>query len=35
MYWYDMTGEGKYKIVMETIREQLNRHLRTLSGGFW
>ena len=35
MYWYDRTGEEKYKIAIDTIREQLNRHPRTPSGGFW
>lgn len=35
MYWYDLTGEEKYKIPMDTIREQMNRHPRTPSGGFW
>ena len=35
MYWYDITDEEKYRIPMDTIREQLNRHPRTPSGGFW
>lgn len=35
LYWYDRTGEEKFKIAIDTIREQLNRHPRNPSGGFW
>ena len=35
LYWYERTGEEKYRVAMDTIREQLNRHPRTPSGGFW
>ncbi|KAI1823533.1 cell wall glycosyl hydrolase YteR [Xylaria intraflava] len=35
LYWYDQTGEAKYKDAASIIREQLNRHPRTATGGFW
>ncbi|KAI2642499.1 cell wall glycosyl hydrolase YteR [Xylaria nigripes] len=35
LYWYEQTGEVKYKESASIIREQLNRHPRTPSGGFW
>ncbi|GAP86552.1 putative cell wall glycosyl hydrolase [Rosellinia necatrix] len=35
LYWYERTGEAKYKGAAAVIREQLNRHPRTATGGFW
>ncbi|ORY68523.1 unsaturated rhamnogalacturonan hydrolase [Pseudomassariella vexata] len=35
LYWYNRTGDEKYKSAAEVVREQLNRHPRTPSGGFW
>ncbi len=35
LYWYEKTGEGKYKSAASIIRQQLNRHPRTATGGFW
>lgn len=35
LWWYRRTGEDKYRVAAQTIREQLNRHPRTPSGGFW
>lgn len=35
LYWYDRTGEEKYKSAAAIIREQINRHPRTATGGFW
>lgn len=35
LYWYEKTGEEKYKIAAETIRGMLDRHPRTPTGGFW
>jgi len=32
---YEMTGEEKYKVAIETLRKQLNDHPRTEIGGFW
>jgi rhamnogalacturonyl hydrolase YesR len=35
LYWYERTGEEKYKIAADTIRGMLDRHPRTPTGGFW
>ncbi|KAI0971880.1 cell wall glycosyl hydrolase YteR [Xylaria arbuscula] len=35
LYWYEQTGEEKYKSAASIIREQLDRHTRTATGGFW
>ncbi|KAH9991330.1 glycoside hydrolase family 105 protein [Xylariaceae sp. FL0662B] len=35
IWWYERTGEEKYKLAANIIREQLNRHPRTPTGGFW
>lgn len=35
LWWYNRTGEEKYKTAAETIRCQLDRHPRNLEGGFW
>ena len=35
LWWYKRTGEDKYRVAAETIREQINRHPRTPTGGFW
>lgn len=35
LWWYERTGDEKYKLAARIIREQLNRHPRTPSGGFW
>ncbi|KAL0943269.1 cell wall glycosyl hydrolase [Colletotrichum truncatum] len=34
LWWYERTGEAKYKSAAKIIREQLNRHPRTDEGGF-
>ncbi|KAF1931149.1 glycoside hydrolase family 105 protein [Didymella exigua CBS 183.55] len=35
LWWYDRTGEQKFKTAANTIREQLNRHPQNNEGGFW
>ncbi|KAK2015079.1 family 88 glycosyl hydrolase [Colletotrichum eremochloae] len=35
LWWYERTGEEKYKTAAKTIREQLDRHPRTSEGGFF
>lgn len=35
LWWYEETGEEKYKSASNIIRDQLNRHPRNPSGGFW
>jgi rhamnogalacturonyl hydrolase YesR len=35
LYWYEQTGEEKYKSAAKIVRDQLDRHPRTESGGFW
>jgi rhamnogalacturonyl hydrolase YesR len=35
LYWYERSGEAKYKIAAETIRGMYDRHPRTPTGGFW
>ncbi|KAM5347414.1 hypothetical protein ACJ41O_010419 [Fusarium nematophilum] len=35
LYWYDKTGEEKYKTAAAFIRDRLNQHPRTPTGGFW
>lgn len=32
---YERTGEERYRMAAETLREQLRRHPRTSEGGFW
>jgi unsaturated rhamnogalacturonyl hydrolase len=33
--FYQKTGDEKYKIAMDTLRQQLRKHPRTSVGGFW
>ncbi|KAI1337854.1 cell wall glycosyl hydrolase YteR [Xylariaceae sp. FL0016] len=35
LYWYGRTGDDRYKAAAGVIRDQLSRHPRTPSGGFW
>ncbi|KAI0873369.1 cell wall glycosyl hydrolase YteR [Hypoxylon argillaceum] len=35
LYWYEKTGEAKYKDAASIVRQQINRHPRTATGGFW
>ncbi|POS76829.1 cell wall glycosyl hydrolase YteR [Diaporthe helianthi] len=35
LWWYERTGEEKYKLAADGIRGMLDRHPRTPSGGFW
>ncbi|KAI0168448.1 cell wall glycosyl hydrolase YteR [Pestalotiopsis sp. NC0098] len=35
LYWYNETGEEKYKSAAAIVRNQLNAHPRTPTGGFW
>ncbi|KAI0016676.1 glycoside hydrolase family 105 protein [Xylariomycetidae sp. FL0641] len=35
LWWYERTGDDKYKTAMDIIRDQLNRHPRNDEGGFW
>ncbi|KAI0416627.1 cell wall glycosyl hydrolase YteR [Xylaria grammica] len=35
IYWYEKTGETKYKSAASVIRQQIDRHPRTATGGFW
>ncbi|CAK4031845.1 glycoside hydrolase family 105 [Lecanosticta acicola] len=35
LWWYNRTGEEKYKSAADIIREQLNRHPRNREGGFF
>ncbi|KAI3336847.1 glycoside hydrolase family 105 protein [Xylariaceae sp. AK1471] len=35
LYWYEKTGEAKYKSAASIIRQQINRHPRTATGGLW
>jgi rhamnogalacturonyl hydrolase YesR len=35
LWWYERTGEAKYKTAARTIRSHMDRHPRTPSGGFW
>lgn len=35
LWWYNRTGELKYKTAADIIRHQLDRHSRTPTGGFW
>lgn len=35
LWWYNRTGEEKYKDAASIIRSQLNRHPRNVEGGFW
>ena len=32
---YERTGDERYKIASDTVREQLRQHPRTTEGGFW
>lgn len=32
---YERTGEQRYRLAMDTLREQLRTHPRTKEGGFW
>ncbi|KAG9254401.1 cell wall glycosyl hydrolase YteR [Emericellopsis atlantica] len=35
LYWYDQTGDEKYKTAADTIRHQIDRHPRNELGGLW
>lgn len=35
IYLYQVTGEEKYKIAIDTLRKQLSKHPRTKTNGFW
>ncbi|KAL4880658.1 Six-hairpin glycosidase-like protein [Aspergillus karnatakaensis] len=35
LYWYERTGEEKYRLASNRIRAMLDRHPRTETGGFW
>ncbi|KAI1854873.1 hypothetical protein JX265_002512 [Neoarthrinium moseri] len=35
IYWYEETGDEKYKNAADIVRNQMNNHPRTPSGGFW
>ncbi|KAI0128579.1 cell wall glycosyl hydrolase YteR [Xylariales sp. AK1849] len=35
IYWYLQTGENKYKSAADIVRNQMNGHPRTPTGGFW
>ena len=35
LYWYQKTGDKKYKTAAKIIREQMNRHPRNPQGGYW
>ncbi|RYO87728.1 hypothetical protein DL766_005002 [Monosporascus sp. MC13-8B] len=35
LWWYERTGEEKYRKAADIIREQMNRHPRNKAGGFW
>ncbi|KAI0882084.1 glycoside hydrolase family 105 protein [Annulohypoxylon maeteangense] len=35
LWWYEHTGDIKYKTAADIIRKQLDRHPRTPTGGFW
>ena len=35
MELYKLTGEEKYKMVLDTLRDQMRYHPRTSEGGFW
>ncbi|KAJ4406082.1 hypothetical protein N0V82_010193 [Gnomoniopsis sp. IMI 355080] len=35
LYWYNRTGEEKYKLGADKIREMLHYHPRNAEGGFW
>jgi rhamnogalacturonyl hydrolase YesR len=35
IWWYERTGQSKYKAAADIIRHQLDRHPRTPTGGFW
>ncbi|KAI1094468.1 glycoside hydrolase family 105 protein [Rostrohypoxylon terebratum] len=35
LWWFERTGDVKYKEAADIIRKQLDRHPRTPTGGFW
>ncbi|XDG01341.1 hypothetical protein ABKA04_000956 [Annulohypoxylon sp. FPYF3050] len=35
LWWFERTGDIKYKEAADVIRKQLDRHPRTPTGGFW
>ncbi|KAI1486120.1 cell wall glycosyl hydrolase YteR [Biscogniauxia mediterranea] len=35
LWWYERTGEAKFKGAAGVVREHLNQHPRTPTGGFW
>ncbi|KAM0333946.1 hypothetical protein ACHAQA_000963 [Verticillium albo-atrum] len=35
LWWYERTGEARFKIAADKIKNQLDKHPRTPTGGFW
>lgn len=35
LWWYEQTGENKYRIAADAIKETLEKHPRTPTGGLW
>lgn len=35
LWWYERTGEERFRIAAGKIKDQLDRHPRTPTGGFW
>ncbi|EEU36995.1 uncharacterized protein NECHADRAFT_52013 [Fusarium vanettenii 77-13-4] len=35
LYWYEKTGEEKYKLAADSIKEMIDKHPRTPTGGLW
>ncbi|CAH0018557.1 unnamed protein product [Clonostachys rhizophaga] len=35
LYWYEQTGDAKYKVAADAVRGMLDTHPRNLAGGFW
>lgn len=35
LYWYERTGEEKYRIAADVVRDMLKSHPQTPTGGFW
>lgn len=35
LYWYERTGEERFRSAADIVRRQLDQHPRTASGGFW
>ncbi|KAM0425847.1 hypothetical protein ACHAPT_008785 [Fusarium lateritium] len=35
LYWYEQTREKKYKVAADSIKEMIDKHPRTPTGGLW